>query len=240
LRREERASLPLAGGILQHGYQCGALWGAAFAAGAQAHELFGPGPRAEAAAVLASQKLVAAMQRNFKEINCAELTDTNWKKPSTVIKYFIKGGTLKCFGLVSKFSRLAFDEINTVLSGQDIPDLSPPVSCASELIKKMGGSDLQATMAAGLAGGIGLSGSGCGALGAAIWLGAMDLLKEPKGKITFSDPRLRAIVDKYFKVADYELECAEVVGRKFEDALDHAAYIKDGGCSGIIEALASK
>ena len=225
---------------MQHGYQCGALWGAAFAAGAQAHHLFGPGPKAEAGAVLACQKLVDAMQRNFKEINCAELTDTNWKKPSTVIKYFIKGGTFKCFGLVSRFSRLAFDEITKALSKTAIPEPGPPVSCTSFLVKKMGGSELQATMAAGLAGGIGLSGSGCGALGAAIWIGALNLLKEPKGKVSFSDPRLTAIVDKYLKVADYELECGEVVGRKFKDVSDHAAYIKDGGCAEIIEALTTK
>ena len=33
---EEHAAGPLAGGIMQHGYQCGMIWGATLAAGAQA------------------------------------------------------------------------------------------------------------------------------------------------------------------------------------------------------------
>lgn len=58
LKPEERASVPFAGGIMQHGYQCGMIWGAALAAGAQAYRLHGPGPQAEANAVVAAQMLV--------------------------------------------------------------------------------------------------------------------------------------------------------------------------------------
>ena len=54
--------MPLAGGIVQHGYQCGMIWGAAIAAGAQAYRLFGKGPRAETMAVIAAQRLVASFQ----------------------------------------------------------------------------------------------------------------------------------------------------------------------------------
>ena len=39
---EERAADPWAGGLMQ-GYQCGQLWDAALAAGAQAHRLWGAG-----------------------------------------------------------------------------------------------------------------------------------------------------------------------------------------------------
>ena len=49
-----------------------------------------------------------------------------------------------------------------------------PVSCAAVLAQKMGASDLHTVMAAGFAGGIGLSGGGCGALGAAIWITGMN------------------------------------------------------------------
>ncbi len=44
---EEHAVMPLAGGLMGYGYQCGMLWGAALAAGAHAYHLFGTGPRAE-------------------------------------------------------------------------------------------------------------------------------------------------------------------------------------------------
>ena len=43
LKHEEHASMPFAGGIMQHGYQCGMIWGATLAAGAQAYRLFSPG-----------------------------------------------------------------------------------------------------------------------------------------------------------------------------------------------------
>ena len=54
--------MPFAGGIMQHGYQCGMIWGAALAAGAQAYRLFGPGPQAEAMAVIAAQWLVESFR----------------------------------------------------------------------------------------------------------------------------------------------------------------------------------
>jgi hypothetical protein len=51
---------------------------------------------------------------------------------------------------------------------------------------------------------------------------------------------LQAIIERYLESADYEFECANVVGRRFEDVHDHAAYVHGGGCAQIIEALASK
>ncbi len=61
--------MSLAGGIMGNGYQCGMLWGAALAAGAQAYRLFGPGPQAKVAAMRASQRLVEAFRVRAKEIN---------------------------------------------------------------------------------------------------------------------------------------------------------------------------
>ncbi len=40
LKPEERASAPMMGGFMNYGYQCGMLWGATLAAGAQAYRLF--------------------------------------------------------------------------------------------------------------------------------------------------------------------------------------------------------
>ncbi|MFC1586094.1 C-GCAxxG-C-C family (seleno)protein, partial [Fibrobacterota bacterium] len=74
LEKEEHATMPLAGGIMQYGYQCGMLWGATLAAGAQSYRIHGPGPKAEAMAIIASQKLVAAFHADTGEINCFEIT----------------------------------------------------------------------------------------------------------------------------------------------------------------------
>ena len=54
----------------------------------------------------------------------------------------------------------------------------------------MGVSDLHVTMAAGFAGGIGLSGGGCGALGAAIWITGMNKIKAGVEKVSFVDGRV--------------------------------------------------
>ena len=82
LTLEEGATAPLAGGILQYGYQCGMLWGAALAAGARAYELHGPGPQAETEALAASQRLVDSFHAHNKFINCEEITEVDWKPSS--------------------------------------------------------------------------------------------------------------------------------------------------------------
>jgi hypothetical protein len=107
------------------------------------------------------------------------------------------------------------------------------------LAQKMGVSDMHTVMAAGFAGGIGLSGGACGALGAAIWITGMDSIREGVAKIDFINPKATDAVSRLIKCTDVEFECSKIVGRKFEDVNDHAAYLRDGGCSKIIEALAT-
>jgi hypothetical protein len=107
------------------------------------------------------------------------------------------------------------------------------------LVRAMGGSELHQTMAAGFAGGIGLSGGGCGALGAAIWLSSMQEIEAGTFKMNLESPSLQATIERYLESAGYEFECAKVVGRQFADVNDHAAYLRGGGCAQIIEALAA-
>ncbi|MFC2084679.1 C-GCAxxG-C-C family (seleno)protein [Bacteroidota bacterium] len=242
LKLEEQASMPFAGGIMQHGYQCGMIWGATLAAGAQAYRLHGPGPQAETAAVIAAQKLVESFRDNNNHINCLEITDID-KSSSTMkmITYFlIKGGTIGCFRRAAKYAPAAFSEINNALSGKDIEAPSPPVSCAAMLAQKMGVSDMHTVMAAGFAGGIGLCGGACGALGAAIWIFSMNRNKEQDTKIDFKDPGALEVIDRFMKCTNYDFECSKIVGRKFENLEDHAEYLRKGGCSEIIEVLATK
>lgn len=229
--------MPLAGGMMQ-GYQCGQLWGAALAAGAQAYQLFGPGAQAEAAAVMAAQRLVESFRARNKEINCFEITEVDMKHVKTmqIVKLFLKGGPIRCFGMAARYAPIAFREINAALAEKPIQALSGPVSCAAVLAKKMGLSDRQVVMTAGFAGGIGLSG---GALGAAIWI--LSLKDNQEGvKIEMQNPRASAMIDKFVESSDYEFECAKIVGRRFEDVNEHAYYLQAGGCQKIIEALAAQ
>ena len=97
---------------------------------------------------------------------------------------------------------------------------------------------MHCTMAAGLAGGIGLCGGACGALGAAIWIVGMNSIKQGKEKLSFKNSTAMDQIEQFLKCTNYEFECQEIVGRKFENAGDHARFLRDGGCSKIIEALA--
>lgn len=234
--------MPLAGGIMQHGYQCGYIWGATLAAGAQAYRLLGPGSQAETGAIIAAQRLVESFRARFNNIDCLEITDID-KSSSTMkmIMYFlIKGGTIGCMRMGARYAQVAFSEINSALSEKYIDAPSPPVSCAAMLARKMGVSDMHTVMAAGFAGGIGLCGGACGALGAAIWIIGMNSSKEGVGKIDFKNPRAIDAIDRFMKCTDFKFECSEIVGRRFENIGDHAGYLRDGGCSKIIEVLATE
>ena len=187
LKLEEEATIPLAGGIVNMGYQCGMLWGAALAAGAQAYRLLGPGPQAETAAMIAAQRLVESFRARTNNINCLEITGINLRKKTAILKMLLKGGPIGCVRMAVGYAPEAYSEINTALSEIHIEAPSPPVSCSAMLAQKMGVSDMHTVMAAGFAGGIGLSGGACGALGAAIWIIGMNNPEE-KGFKKMNNP----------------------------------------------------
>ncbi|TAL34471.1 MAG: hypothetical protein EPN93_12170 [Spirochaetes bacterium] len=241
LKDEERAAMPLAGGIMQHGYQCGMIWGAALAAGAHAYRILGAGPQAEARAIVASQRLVESFRAQNNNTNCLEITDID--KSSSTMKmitfFLIKGGTIGCFRMAARYAPAALNEINAACSEEQIETPAASVSCAALLAQKMGASEMHSVMAAGLAGGIGLSGGACGALGAAIWITGMRSLEAGTDKLGFKEPTALEVIDRFIKSSDYEFECSKIVGRKFESIGDHANHVCKGGCSKIIEALAA-
>jgi hypothetical protein len=245
LKLEESAVMPLAGGISGYGYQCGMLWGASLAAGAHAYRLYGASPQAETEAVIATQRLVESFLARNKHINCSEITELSWKGSSKgqlarVLKFFLKGGPIVCFSMSAHYARLAYNEIDRTLSEKHTEAPIPPVSCAALLAQKMGVSDMHQVIAAGFAGGIGLSGGACGALGAALWINRMKDNQAGERKLDITnDPIAQVTIDRYLEASDYEFECSKIVGRMFEDVADHAAYIRAGGCSKIIAALAA-
>ena len=230
--------MPLAGGIVNMGYQCGMLWGATLAAGAQSYRAYGPGPQAEAEAIIAAHRVVESFRTCNGEINCLELTQVNMQKKLALLKLLAKGGPVTCVRMAVKYAPVAHNAISNALcrNGIQVPDA--PVSCSSMVAEKMGVSDMHTVMAAGLAGGIGLSGGGCGALGAAIWIIRMNGLKEGASNKDINS-RISDTMDRFIRSANFEYECSGIVGRKFENYSDHASYVQNGGCSEIIELLAA-
>lgn len=238
---EERASGPLAGGIVSNGYQCGQLWGAALAAGAQSHRLNGPSAAAQAKAITAAQRVVAGFRARNAHTDCYDLIDVDEKMSTfrVLLHLASKGGPAYCLRLAARSASSALGEIDAALAQPaeaDVP--AAPVGCAALLAQRMGASDLHTTMASGLAGGIGLCGGGCGALGAAIWITSLNSLRAGASKVPLKSPAALALVERFLKCTTYEFECSTIVGRTFESVGDHAAYVRGGGCAQILEALA--
>ena len=89
-----------------------------------------------------------------------------------------------------------------------------------------------------LRGGLGLSGNGCGALGAAIWKTTLELVKKGDWKYTLSNPTFDKILEKFYEASDYKMECKEICDRRFKTIDEHSDYIKNGGCNNLINVLA--
>jgi len=104
----------------------------------------------------------------------------------------------------------------------------------------MGAGDQHTVMAAGLAGGIGLSGGACGALGAAVWLIEMAGVTAGGASVEFNSPAATEAINRFVQCTACEFECAKIAGRKFADVHDHASYLAAGGCARLIEALAGR
>ncbi len=226
---------------MPYGYQCGMLWGATLAAGARAYRVFGPGPRAETMAIVAAQRLVSSFRALNGNINCLEITglDRSSSTLQMLTFFLLKGGCIGCFRKVTRYAREAFSEIGDALAGSQSGTPPPPVSCAAVLSRKTGLSDMRTVMTAGLAGGIGLCGGACGALGAAIWTITLSSIERGTGKFDYNDPAASEALNRFLKITDYEFDCSEIAGRRFESVADHADYLRGGGCSEIIDLLAS-
>ena len=233
---EEHAAGPLAGGIVRNGYQCGMLWGSALAAGAEAYRRFGTGHRAEAAALVAARRVVESFRAQNGAVDCYDLTDTDFGSTAQLWKYLLTGKPIGCFRMAARYAPVAFEEIRAAFGPEQDEAPPAPVSCSALVARRRGASDLHAVMAAGLAAGIGLSGGACGALGAAVWLDAMS----GGGDHRALEARASRIVERFLEASGHVFECSEIAGRRFADVPDHAAYLRDGGCAGILEALSAR
>jgi hypothetical protein len=241
LEIEERAAASLSGGLINRGYQCGMLWGAALAAGAGAYRRYGPGPRAELKSITTAQRLVASFCNGRRSMDCRDIIGVDLGgriKILPMLKILAAGKPVGCFLRAGSYAGKAVKVINEAFDGADTDVPFSPVSCSAELARRMGAMDLHVTMSAGLAGGIGLSGGGCGALGAAIWLTVMDGRR--KG---FDDRTIGIMTDDVFQrfasVAGEDYRCTAVTGRSFDTPAEHAAYLRSGDCENVIGALAA-
>jgi len=113
-----------------------------------------------------------------------------------------------------------------------------PISCASEVVRKMGASEEEMLMVAGFAGGLGLSGSGCGALAAAVWMNALIHNRKQTGKSANYDPSTDLTLKAFYEETDYEMQCDKICGQRFNTLDEHTEFLKKGGCKQLISVLA--
>jgi hypothetical protein len=236
---EERAAGPLAGGIARNGYQCGMVWGSALAAGAEAYRRFGAGHRGETASLIAARRIVESFRAQNGAVDCHDLTGTDFNAMASsraqMLKYLLSGKPIGCFRMAARYAPVAFAGIHTALGTEPADAPAAPVSCSALVARRRGASDLHAVMVAGFAGGIGLWGGACGALGAAVWLEAMSSDLDYKSR----EATATSIVERFLKASGQTFECSRIVGRRFVDVADHAAYVRGGGCARILEALSA-
>ena len=102
----------------------------------------------------------------------------------------------------------------------------------------MGGSEEDMAMVAGFAGGLGLSGNGCGALAAAVWMNALIHNRENPGNPAPYDPDSNDTLKVFYEETDYEMMCDKLCGQKFNTLDEHTAFLKNGGCKKLISVLA--
>jgi hypothetical protein len=238
LEEEERAADPLAGGILQQGYQCGMLWGASLAVGAESFRRCDGDPdRAVPMAIKATQHIMKSFVNRAKSADCMDITSCDFSSKFSIVKYFFSGKFLSCFKLAEKWAPEAIQSAVEGLALEQIEPPRQPISCASEVARKMGASDEEMVMVAGFAGGIGLSGNGCGALSAAIWMNTLTRIREQNYKSSFSDPIAEKIIKAFYEATDYEMSCSEITDRCFKTIGEHSEFIKNGGCGKLIALL---
>jgi len=237
---EEKAVDPLAGGILQHGYQCGMLWGSAMAVGAEAFRRIDNTDKAIALAIIATQNVMESFKVKTGSHDCIDITNTDFKNKWSIPKFLFTGKFYHCFRLAGQWGPAAFDAAEKGMSvkEEDLPDKC--LSCASELIKKMGGTEHEAAMVAGLAGGMGLSGNACGALAAAIWMISLKRIREGNKAPSYNDDSLENLIRLFYEKTDFKMTCKEIIKREFNSLDAHTDYIESGGCKELIETLSSQ
>ncbi len=236
---EEQAVDLLAGGIQQQGYQCGMLWGASCAAGAESFRRCKDDcHRAIGMSIKATQHILESFVNRTNTANCSDITEIEWANKWSIAKYMFSGKFWNCFKLAEKWAPDAIQSVTEGLNPDqtDLPE--KPVSCASEVIRKMGGTDMEMVIVSGFAGGIGLSGNGCGALGAAVWMNTLRRIREQSYKVSFPDPVAEKILNRFYEASDYEMECNKITGKHFASIKDHTDFINNGGCDKLIDILA--
>lgn len=144
-----------------------------------------------------------------------------------------------CFNLAENWLPEAIQSAKEGLSQEaTFSKTQKAISCATEVAKKMGATDEEQIIVAGFAGGLGLSGNACGALSTAIWLNSLKWVKENPDKSAFKNKNAKAALKVFNTETNSEMLCQNLCQQQFKSVEEHTQFIKNGGCSKLIETLA--
>lgn len=236
MENEERASDLLAGGIMKKGYQCGMLWGASLAVGAEAYKVCAHKSQAIAVSIEATRLLMDSFETHEKTIQCRQITKCNFESKLSFAKYMISGRFLHCFQLAEDWAPDAVKKAKEALKNKPY-DFQYAASCATEVAQKMGATEKEMVMVAGFAGGMGLSGGACGALSAALWMNALSWCRQHKTGSSIEDPQSKKLMRSFEEFSDGRILCRDISNAEFDSINDHTQYLKSGGCSELIQEL---
>ena len=223
---EERATDPMAGGLMQKGHQCGMLWGASLAVGAEAYRRSQNSDEAICLAITATQKLLESFSKRTNTINCRDITHANMDSFFGLTKYMIKTmiqgmNNSTCFNLAENWLPEAIKSAKEGLSQEPTITNEKPISCATEVAKKMGATDEEMIMVSGFAGGLGLSGNACGALSTAIWMNSLAWIKEHHDKSAYKNNNAKATIKAFNKETNSEMLCQNICQQHFKTIAEH-------------------
>jgi hypothetical protein len=245
LEDEERATDPMAGGLMNQGRQCGMLWGAALAAGAEAYRRYEDPDEAMAAAVTAVQHILQSFEDRTGTINCKDIIGLDISKMAGLLRFVIRT-TLQgvdnnpCYRLAGEWAPEVLEAAREGLSPEQQHQVLHVKNCAAQVVREMGGTEEEQVMVSGFAGGLGLSGSACGAAAAAIWMTTLEWCRGHPGKNPpyFNNRPAKKIYRNFRKISGGKLDCHAICGIKFHDLEEHSRYIENGGCADLISELA--
>lgn len=235
----ERASQALAGGVALHGHQCGLLWGSILGVGVEATKRGKDSNHTIGLAIKTSQRLAYSFKQKTNNINCKTIINTDLREVNKMDGFFNETSATTCFKLAEDWAPEAIDISNRslILEAEQLPTRCR--SCATRVIREMGGTEQEALMVAGFAGGLGLSGNLCGALGAAIWYRSLEWLREHPNEETYPLHKAKEQLQKYLSFSDGEFLCPSLSGHRFRTIDQHCDFIAEGGCNKWIDLLAT-
>jgi hypothetical protein len=194
---------------------------------------------------MATQQVVMSFEKRSNTVNCKEILGYSISNVAGIARLMLNTmlqgmDNSKCFNLAEDWAPEAIQAGREGLNQDYIEITQKPVSCASEVVMRMGGTDEEILMVAGFAGGLGLSGNACGALSAAIWMKTLIWCREHPGKLPpyFNNRISKKVLEVFNEATESEMLCHKLTGQCFKTINEHSEYINNGGCKDLISALA--